>query len=310
MDWEDARQGKLYSILPARGSEIIVVGSDRVVLQHCHDSLSESGYMFPHGIWLLPGLEDVIPGGDYASSIISTNQISRAEEVALVRRVLWSPSPVILRSFPLIAQNICCGACQPHLSMLDIGAGSGRDAVWPLTCASPLRDSIAVVVALDRTRQMLERAAVLADMNGVQNAWGGEEPPPNRSSSVPGVPRQSGQVLLVMGDATVDGILDQVSANANRTAHPPSSGFDIVHVARYLNRAIFPAIRSVLNPGGFVIYHHFLVGSYRPKDEAQLLAHGELADVFGPQHGFLVEIDDVLVIADGRPTSIFCARKL
>ena len=35
----------------------------------------------------------------------------------------------------------------------------------------------------------------------------------------------------------------------------------LVHVARYLHRPLFPVLKAMVAPGGFVLYHTFLRGS-------------------------------------------------
>jgi SAM-dependent methyltransferase len=72
---------------------------------------------------------------------------------------------------------------------------------------------------------------------------------------------------------------------ADLTMHPlPRSRFELVLVARYLQRDLFPAIREAITPGGFVVYETFTerqralgVG---PTSPDHLLAPGELRERF------------------------------
>ena len=58
--------------------------------------------------------------------------------------------------------------------------------------------------------------------------------------------------------------------------------FDAVIVTRYLHRPLLPAIRSLLGPGGILIYETFMVGNEalgRPTNPEHLLRPGELLDM-------------------------------
>lgn len=322
LEWETARQGKLYCVLPARGTELIVAGSDYSVLEHCYSTLSESGYRFPYGIWMLPESYASMPG---LEQHIECNVLSESE-AACVNRVLWKPSPVILKSFPLILKAIKGdGVVNIDMRMLDVGAGSGRDAVWPVTHSSPLFSHLSTVVALDSTPAMLQRAEALSSMNGVPSAWFALDSDSRVTSadqmeqSVIRSDGSSKKVILFHADATVPGIFNR-ALHASLSLHPPFpsmnspsiaaspikaakllsiTGFDIIHIARYLNRSLFPALRKATLIGGFVLYHHFLEGSFRPKDKSQLLKRDELKHAFGPDHGFEVVL--------GRECSLFVA---
>ena len=64
----------------------------------------------------------------------------------------------------------------------------------------------------------------------------------------------------------------------------PVATFDLVVVARYLQRNLFPSIRRAVKPGGFVVYETFtvaqrLLGS-GPTSPDHLLEAGELRDSF------------------------------
>jgi len=82
---------------------------------------------------------------------------------------------------------------------------------------------------------------------------------------------------------------------------------DLVNISRYLNRSIFPSVKKLVKPGGFVVFHTFMEGCKKPKKEQFKLKDGELKRVFGDE--FDVLEDKIFTISDGRPTSWFCARK-
>ena len=65
------------------------------------------------------------------------------------------------------------------------------------------------------------------------------------------------------------------------TTYPlPRSRFDVVVVSRYLDRALFPALRDALVPGGVLLYETFTERQLRhgrgPTSPAHLLRPGEL----------------------------------
>lgn len=68
----------------------------------------------------------------------------------------------------------------------------------------------------------------------------------------------------------------------------PRSGFDLVCVFRFLDRALCPGIAAALRPGGVLIYETFTVAqrSYPngPRDDAFLLQPGELPALFPTLH--------------------------
>lgn len=76
-----------------------------------------------------------------------------------------------------------------------------------------------------------------------------------------------------------------VTADLERGEYtPPPDSFDLVVVFFYLERALFPAIRAAVRPGGLVIYRTYTAGQQRfpgrPKHPTHLLAHNELLNEF------------------------------
>ena len=98
-------------------------------------------------------------------------------------------------------------------------------------------------------------------------------------------------------DAKCDAVQDAVAAAdreglairawcADLTVAPlPVSAFDVVVVARYLQRDLFDAIKASVTPGGCVIYETFTVAQLElgagPKSPDHLLRPGELKSIFG-----------------------------
>jgi SAM-dependent methyltransferase len=87
-----------------------------------------------------------------------------------------------------------------------------------------------------------------------------------------------------------------------------SGQFELINVARYLHRPLFPWMKRLLKPGGVLIYQTFMQGSEQfgsPRNPNFLLKPGELAQVFT---GAEILLDAVETLDDGRPVSAFIAR--
>ncbi len=84
--------------------------------------------------------------------------------------------------------------------------------------------------------------------------------------------------------------------------------FDLVVVFFFLERALFPAIRSAVKPGGLVIYRTYTVDQQRypgrPKHAMHLLKHNELLDEF---RGFRILSYEEIV--RGKGVAAIVARK-
>ncbi len=82
--------------------------------------------------------------------------------------------------------------------------------------------------------------------------------------------------------------LHTVRADLERGEYlPPPDSFDLVIVFFFLERSLFPAIRSTLKPGGLVIYRTYTLdqpaaagSARRPKHPMHLLRHNELLEQF------------------------------
>ncbi|RVU85752.1 methyltransferase domain-containing protein [Leucothrix sargassi] len=86
--------------------------------------------------------------------------------------------------------------------------------------------------------------------------------------------------------------------------------FDLICVARYLHRPLFPYIKRLLKPKGIIIYQTFMEGCEqteigRPKNPNFLLKPGELAEIFADTD---ILLDEVEILEDGRPVAAFIAR--
>jgi tellurite methyltransferase len=100
---------------------------------------------------------------------------------------------------------------------------------------------------------------------------------------------------------------------ADLTVAPlPAAGFDLIVVARYLQRDLFGRLRDALAPGGSVIYETFTVAQLAhgrgPTSPDHLLRPGELRDAFaGWELLFYEEVDApdaVARLVGRRPFSV------
>ena len=128
------------------------------------------------------------------------------------------------------------------------------------------------------------------------------------------------RVCAVDRDPHALGTLTDIEGVTIRTAdlenNPwPLAGlqFDVIVVANYLHRPLFPCILDALAPNGLLVYETFAVGNERfgkPSNPDFLLRPGELLDVVhGRLHVIAYEDLDVLVPKPARVQRI-CASGL
>lgn len=112
--------------------------------------------------------------------------------------------------------------------------------------------------------------------------------------------------LAQVNQVSVDTLqLDLETGENPFTIFEPES-FDLICVARYLHRPLFPYIKDLLAPNGIILYQTFLEGCERPRNPNYILKHNELAQVFSD---FEMVCDEVEYLEDGRPVSSFLACK-
>lgn len=119
------------------------------------------------------------------------------------------------------------------------------------------------------------------------------------------------QQLAISQNLTITTILRDLETEAKPLPEFSSSSFELICVARYLHRPLFPLLRELLKPGGIIIYQTFMQGCEqtaigRPRNPKFLLAPHELAEQF---QGFEWLLDEVEILEDERPVSAFIARK-
>lgn len=79
--------------------------------------------------------------------------------------------------------------------------------------------------------------------------------------------------------------LATIAADLERGEYvPPARSFELVVVFFYLERALFPAIRAAVKPGGLVVYRTYTMDQQRfrrrPRSRMHLLRHNELLEQF------------------------------
>lgn len=119
------------------------------------------------------------------------------------------------------------------------------------------------------------------------------------------------QQLAVNQNLAITTLLRDLETEANPLPEFSSGSFDLICVARYLHRPLFPLLRQLLKPSGIIIYQTFMQGCEhteigRPRNPKFLLAPQELAEHF---QGFEILLDEIEVLEDGRPVAAFIARK-
>lgn len=121
---------------------------------------------------------------------------------------------------------------------------------------------------------------------------------------------QRAQALAASQQVNIHTECRDLETGADPFADYTDASFDLICVARYLHRPLFPWIQRILKPGGIVIYQTFMQGCEntvigRPRNPNFLLKPGELAEHFA---GAEILLDEVEVLEDGRPVSAFICR--
>lgn len=166
----------------------------------------------------------------------------------------------------------------------DLGAGSGRNALWLLTQQqSPIEWS---VDCIDRAAELHNKVDRLAVAAAVQD-----------------------RVRLVYARIRGDGTVrydDQCSVDITQ------SEYHLLLNVRFLEKSFFPTMAHMVKQGGFVFVCTFADGAQHtkgPKNLNRILFPGELQAAFGPEQGFTVLADRKVTSDDGRPMNWFLARR-
>ena len=133
---------------------------------------------------------------------------------------------------------------------LDVASGSGRNAFW--LAARGLN-----TLAIDRSSSSVAEIRATASQLHRRDARPADH-----------LPLRAEVVDLEVEGATL-----------------PVSAFDVVVVVHYLHRALFPALKAALRPGGVLVYETFTRAQAqrgRPTNPAFLLEPGELRTLVAP----------------------------
>lgn len=188
---------------------------------------------------------------------------------------LWAPSAMAVR-----AEALARELGLPK-NALDVGCGTGRDAAY-------LASRGWNVTGVERCPKLASRAEQLATRR-----YAGDVDERDRG--------------------TVRAIVRTLGAHTTEdSAWMRDNAASLVLVVRFLRRSVLHLLRQAVPPGGLLAYEHFLDGCEEfgsPMNPAQRLRHGELARVFGSEHGFTILVDEVAHLLDGRPIARFIARR-
>lgn len=83
----------------------------------------------------------------------------------------------------------------------------------------------------------------------------------------------------------------------------------MVHVCRYLHRALVPDMKRLVAVGGVLVYTTFLVGAHKPRKAKHKLAEGELRSWFPESCWKIICSDDAGTVPDGRPVASIVAQR-
>lgn len=148
-----------------------------------------------------------------------------------------------------------------------------------------------VVAAADRIRGCVLDVAAGAGRNALFLA--------RRGCRVEAIDFAYAGLQLAVRAARRDG-LHIYAVQADLTAYPlPANRYDAVVNTRYLERALFPAMRQALKPGGLVVVETFLLEQrtlVHPCNPAFLLHPGELREAFADFH---IDLYEEGLFADG-----------
>ncbi|WP_373016912.1 methyltransferase domain-containing protein [Thiomicrorhabdus sp.] len=164
---------------------------------------------------------------------------------------------------------------QEFTDMIDLDVKSLRPTAVDLGCGGG-RDAVFLakqgwqVTGIDQENRVIKRAKQLANRSGAAVKW-------------------------KCCDLKKDGCL-------------PAEPVDLVVIIRFLNRDLFPQIKSLVKPGGWIVFQTFAEGAEAfgsPKNPNFLLKPGELEQVFAD---FSVIVDKIDTLPDGRPVASFIAQ--
>jgi SAM-dependent methyltransferase len=187
-------------------------------------------------------------------------------------RVLWRPNPYLEAALPVL-EGALGAESAAQKNALDVACGSGRDGVY-------LAMQGWTVVGSDVNKLLLAIADRLAERSGCAERFATHK---------------------------IDLENDREALDEFRREH--AGRYELVHVARYLHRELFPVLRELVRPGGTVFYHTFMSGVEafgKPRRPRFILQPGELKTLFS---GWTVLDYQETTLSDGRPVQLIAAQK-
>ncbi|CAM9570488.1 unnamed protein product [Chrysoparadoxa australica] len=184
-----------------------------------------------------------------------------------------------------------------ELTCLDVGCGSGRDAVWLATGGWQ-------VTGIDSLGKAAQRAKRLGEAAGVDHL----------------VTTAQGEIksttgCLHMASGSMCALPCLPHGIGPNTPEDECPRFGLVLVVRFLERASFGTLERLVHQAGGILLHFTFVqepdGDWpwpSPRNPAKILARGELAEWFGSRDWEVLR-DEVVRMSDGRPMSGFVAQR-
>jgi tellurite methyltransferase len=211
---------------------------------------------------------------------------------------LWDPSPLIENRIGNIEKDLCDKRCV----CLDVGCGSGRDAVY-------LNRRGWKIYALDSNNSVLEKLRQFI----------GEE----KNNSI------LTSLIKIRGDGDARCLLSNKCGSLEDIIPEIKNQIQLITIIRCLPpRNSFKMISDILLPGGHILISTFIEENHptykiwatqesvknlqifdHPKSRNSILERKELSGFF-ISFGFEILMDEVSYLKDGRPISYFHARKI
>lgn len=274
-----ARQHELPSPEKRFGSFAGVISSSRKDGQLCTDFLRSRGYS--------------------GAVVLEVSDLEKHCPRAVVNQcpscALWGPSPTLASLLPQVEGLLFGQGAGLPFSMLDVGAGAGRDSAFAAWRGWN-------VVGVDRCASLVSKCEALG--NRRDQEFG---PIVEHTDSAPDAPPHGGQPC-----GRVRGVVRTLGTNlADDAEFLRENAAQLLLVVRFLRRGVLELLPLGVLPLGFVLIEHFLTGCELlggPMKKSQMLERGELGKLFG-RSGFIVLREEELKLADGRPVVRFLAQR-
>jgi len=234
------------------------------------------------------------------SFILNENQITKdfkdqyMVEQGTKSSLLWKPCTYLSDSIDLIESQLKSSAVGvDKFNAIDFACGSGRDCLY-----LALRECWRVC-GIDNDPILLNKMKEGADIYGCSNDI--IDIAMDLETSTPPSALEDSEIKVEQVKQYIDNIEKEL-------LEKQPLGYDLVHVARYLYRPLFPALCNLVKPGGFILYHTFMLPSMgKPKRPRFLLKPNELKDIFEKEFEIINYQETHL--EDGRPIQVCLCKK-